>query len=445
MVKGPATNCSVCTLKIGKRANRIVCPGCNYTTCPKCTKKYLSEHKLQCMSCGKHFTHRFIADELGISFLNKQYREQRERALVEEQRVYIADTMHYVAMVDKKDEMEKELVELQGKKTRLTTELHELGGSISKKKTEIEEITETIKTSQGPTTDPSVKKFKCICDEICLGIMCYREGEEYTMTCGACKGTACVLCHEVLTGDVTDHICDPDAFATVEQIKNNSRACPGCGIGIHKIEGCSQMFCTNCNTVFDYNTGVIERGNDIHNPHFVDFINRNPEAARAFREGNIADFLRNGRENGGCDPPSYEKIQKRLGPGDSRRVMEYLRETLHIRSVKRELEEEVHKAADANVYNRDLRLKLIRREISEFKYKCDLYLRERKVDTKVALIDLYSMYVSVMIDLLQRVVKKRAEVSKILGEISELRSYFNKEGNKISKLYGTNKVELLNV
>ena len=66
------------------------------------------------------------------------------------------------------------------------------------------------------------------------------------------------------------HTCDPNLVETMKAIQKETKACPKCGINIYKIEGCSQMWCTNCHTAFDWTTRRIETGR-IHNPHYYDW------------------------------------------------------------------------------------------------------------------------------------------------------------------------------
>ena len=41
---------------------------------------------------------------------------------------------------------------------------------------------------------------------------------------------------------------------------------------ISRISGCSSMFCTNCNTGFDWNTGLMNKDGFVHNPHYFDYL-----------------------------------------------------------------------------------------------------------------------------------------------------------------------------
>lgn len=74
--------------------------------------------------------------------------------------------------------------------------------------------------------------------------------------------------------DTSGHTCDPNLVETMKAIQKETKACPKCGISIYKIEGCSQMWCTNCHTAFDWNTRRIETGR-IHNPHYYDWQRKN--------------------------------------------------------------------------------------------------------------------------------------------------------------------------
>jgi len=73
--------------------------------------------------------------------------------------------------------------------------------------------------------------------------------------------------------EIDTHECDPETIETVKILKQDTKPCPECGNAIEKISGCSQMFCTSCNTKFDWNTMEVYNGKDIyfHNPHFTEW------------------------------------------------------------------------------------------------------------------------------------------------------------------------------
>ena len=85
--------------------------------------------------------------------------------------------------------------------------------------------------------------------------------------CGICENWTCPECNEI-KGPNRDapHTCNPEAVATAKLLANDTKGCPNCGVGIFKIEGCDQMWCTECHTAFSWRTGQIER--NIHNPHY---------------------------------------------------------------------------------------------------------------------------------------------------------------------------------
>lgn len=95
--------------------------------------------------------------------------------------------------------------------------------------------------------------------------------------CGICERSTCAQC--LIQYPIDDpkgdaHTCSENDKKTVEEIKKSCRNCPSCGMSIYRIEGCNQMFCTACNTAFDWATGAMLNTRQIHNPHYTDYLRR---------------------------------------------------------------------------------------------------------------------------------------------------------------------------
>ena len=97
------------------------------------------------------------------------------------------------------------------------------------------------------------------------------------------------------------HVCNPDDVATAELLANDTKPCPQCGTGIFKIDGCDQMWCTECKTAFSWRTGNVETGH-VHNPHYFEYQRRIGRDAR-----NILDV-----PCGGLRPEEYHGILHHL-------------------------------------------------------------------------------------------------------------------------------------
>ena len=95
--------------------------------------------------------------------------------------------------------------------------------------------------------------------------------------CGLCDRSTCPHCLNLYSeGDEEGrkHICKEEEKESVKEIKKNCRNCPSCGMSIFRIEGCNQMFCTGCNTAFDWATGRELVSNQIHNPHYSEYLRK---------------------------------------------------------------------------------------------------------------------------------------------------------------------------
>lgn len=70
------------------------------------------------------------------------------------------------------------------------------------------------------------------------------------------------------------HTCNEDVVNTITELKKQSKSCPKCHALISKIDGCDQMWCTQCHTAFSWRTGEIVKGKGIHNPHYFEWMRR---------------------------------------------------------------------------------------------------------------------------------------------------------------------------
>jgi hypothetical protein len=95
--------------------------------------------------------------------------------------------------------------------------------------------------------------------------------------CGTCARWACPDCHEPkgLERDDKSHVCKPENLASAQLLRKETRPCPSCGSAIFKIAGCDQMWCTACNTGFDWKSGQRIQEGRIHNPHFFEYMRNN--------------------------------------------------------------------------------------------------------------------------------------------------------------------------
>jgi hypothetical protein len=89
--------------------------------------------------------------------------------------------------------------------------------------------------------------------------------------CGLCKCSVCKDCHEILQDN---HTCEPALVMSINNIKAEAHSCPSCATLISKIDGCDQMWCTQCHTTFSWRTGAIEKG-VTHNPHYYQWMRMN--------------------------------------------------------------------------------------------------------------------------------------------------------------------------
>lgn len=256
-----ARECQICTEKFNKSTHAsVVCEfgDCNYEACKTCVRKYIlgTTNFANCMNCKKLWSQKFIIEKLNKSYMDKEYKEHRKILLTEVEISKIPETIEEAEVYKKNSER-------AGKRKLIYDEIVKLK---LKYRDELEKLNNEINKTYGIETvshEGERKKFIMPCPgEECRGFL----STQYK--CDLCQIFACPDCLEIIGYRKDDeHECKEESVASAELIKKDTRACPSCGTRIYRIEGCPQMFCTNCKTGFNWNSGKIVTG-VIHNPHY---------------------------------------------------------------------------------------------------------------------------------------------------------------------------------
>jgi len=201
-------------------------------------------------------------------------------------------------------------------------------------------------------------------------------------------------------------------------------------------QNCSQMFCTDCHTAWDWNTQRVVTG-VIHNPHYYEFLNKNGGGQRGRNHGDIPC--------GGL-PDAYEvrSMITNIYPYDKApKIMNIHNCITHIQ--QHELRN--HIVEDPIVANRDLRVKYLMNDIPEAGFKATLQQAEKKRQKTIAFRNIYQMFVDVGSDVLRQVVvyyrenqrNNRDTIEPFINEnfiiLNNLIDYFNESLKKIGKMY----------
>ena len=262
------TDCPICCEEYNKSVHfKVVCPFdiCAYASCKQCTRTYLlgTTREPHCMSCNKAWDQKFLVENLNQSFCKTEYKKHRQNLLLEHELSKLQDTMHAVQKykdVKSRKVFRKELMDEKDKMKDRIAELQELINVASR---------EIYRLETG-NVDAKVKKtfiMPCQNDD-CRGFL------SSAYKCDICETFTCHKCLNVLGPNKNvEHTCKESDVKSAELIRKETKPCPTCGLRISKVSGCSQMWCTECHTAFNWQTGVIEKGT-VHNPHFYEYQRR---------------------------------------------------------------------------------------------------------------------------------------------------------------------------
>jgi hypothetical protein len=334
--------CDICAESFNKRRQNIKCQFCDFAACTACYKVYLlTINKPGCMSqeCKGEWSRAFIHKNFPGSYVTTELRDHLKEVLYQSHVALMPETQIHIEAQNYRDDIRIEIFKLvhtnndiaikarKREECRLkswNSDTHYKLGQLreemeNKWSTRIQMINEEAQKMPrrldlqvrknvdeflasneeynsnraklqelyaelggGGTAEKKERaKFIRKCgDGDCRGFLSTR------WKCGLCEKSTCAECHEFLgtnkvggTNEVEEHICNPDNVATAKLLATDTKPCPGCQNGIFKIDGCDQMWCTQCKTGFSWKTGKIEM--KLHNPHYYEWQRQNGGLARA--------------------------------------------------------------------------------------------------------------------------------------------------------------------
>ncbi len=425
--------CPVCCAAFTPVQRRSVkCNYCEFGACATCVAQYLlqSPRDADCMSCRKPWNREFLDDNFTKAFVSGAYKQHREHVLLDREKALLPESQILLENYKIADNLlenvrknEIEVARLRGRLEAITRDIHH-------DRTRQARIVASNYTSDGGLgADRRERRAfirACPADE-CRGFL------STAWKCGTCEAHVCPQCHEVKLENA-EHMCDADAVASARLMARDTKACPSCAALIYKIDGCDQMWCTQCHTAFSWRTGEVVT-TTVHNPHYYEYLRRTVgEVPR-----NPGDVPGGGGACGGLPNP-YEFERRIRGMptivrrflSDTHRTARHFTE-IDLRRMRGQTE------YDANA-NADLRLQYLLKRIDETEWRRKLQQREKKRQRDMEIRQVLEMFVAATADTTQKIIDSDPFATDYVAygvtrELVNLMTYADEQMNLISKRF----------
>lgn len=386
------------------------------------------------MACRKSWSREILVDNFTQKFVSRDYKNRRESLLLEREKSLMPATQPYVELERKVRTASQELVGLGIVINTHTNKLNVIAGLqlaplavehgldnefdalvlrhkliqdqrrlINNVALDIQHLewyqNQLITRIHGGQVGNEKRQFVRACPvDDCRGFL------STVWKCGVCDNWSCPDCHEVKGKDKDGpHVCDPNNVETAKLLAKDSRNCPKCASMIFKIDGCDQMFCTQCHTAFSWRTGRVESGT-IHNPHYYEYHRQ-----RGTLQRNPGDVPCGGF-------PEWFRINHTCARNSAlfAKIAAAHRTHGHCQWVV------IPRYTTGNQDNRDLRVKFMIGDIDEDEFKRKIQQREKARHRKTDIVQVLEMYTTVLNDLFQAYV---VETTKASARLSRLFKY----------------------
>jgi len=334
-------------------------------------------------ACNKRWTQKFLAENTTQTFMKTTYKEHRERVLYESELSMMPATQLVIERQKYQEGLREQIVEIQTSIYRLVNERERLRRLIAQD------------ANRPEAEDAERRAFVRRCGNgECRGFL------STAWKCGICERRTCKSCHVVLPkgptegneeeGDTPDpnHTCKAEDVETERLLKTDSKTCPKCAVVIFKIDGCDQMWCTQCHTAFSWRTGQIQTR--VHNPHYYEWLRRQNGGGM---DRDPLDF-QCGRE---LHPHMVSRRMLDGHPESMTLFYRILSASIHIREV-----EMPRNRVDPVVSCEHLRIQYIKGELSEHEFRVQVQRLHKKHEKKREVFDVLTVYIQSATDILFR-------------------------------------------
>jgi len=392
--------------------------------------------------CGKEWSRKFIRENFTNVFINTKYKEHIEKILFDQEKALLPATQPFVEEKLRKEKIRKEIGELDALICNLIRQKRQLELNYHNPS--------SVKTEN--------RHFVRQCPAHgCRGFLSTQ------WKCGICEQWTCPECHE-LKGLVRDcqHKCDPNSVKTAKLLAKDSKPCPKCQSMIFKIEGCDQMWCTQCHTAFSWKTGALEK--NIHNPHYYEWQRKNGgvlraqgdiECGRELNQVLIARFHQMIIDNKHTNLYTEQIVNytsNRFGyPPTNTRRNEYGFHDL-ICKIEGIIRNNIHNIqielpdfqTDYVIKNQDLRIKFLCNEINEDVFKCMIQRNDKRNKKNQEIAQVIQLSNTAITDIIYRLMEHLNSCSPndynldtFMTEIDEIIKYCNDLLKDITFTYNT--------
>jgi hypothetical protein len=261
-------------------------------------------------------------------------------------------------------------------------------------------------------------------------------------SCGLCKTKVCKECREQICEE--SHTCDENKVLSVKALVKEAKPCPKCAAMISKVDGCDQMWCTQCHVAFSWTTGREET--TIHNPHFYEWKRRNGGLEAA------------GPVGGACMNPMnmLERIATYAWTYDwktpERKLCHFARKVIEVYAhLQLPFQHEIQDIqVDSEERRRILRVRRLLKEIDDNAWKTFLQRDEKARNKTRQVSDIYTMFVQTCCDLLRPLYNPATDLTlsdvpektAILQQLQELTKYANEQLAVVRKRFNSKVVDI---